>query len=82
MMICVMSWITYKMNTMKPKHIGDGVYVSYDGYHIRLAVNHHENHVVALEPEVMEELIKYHEHIIKSREDQQSSMETMEGLEQ
>jgi hypothetical protein len=53
---------------MEPKHIGDGVYVSYDGFHINIAVNHHENHVVALDPEVMEALIKYHEHIIKSRE--------------
>jgi hypothetical protein len=40
-------------------HLGDGVYASYDGYHIRLAVNHHENKVVALEPSVVYALIAY-----------------------
>lgn len=41
------------------KHIGDGVYVSFDGYHINLAANHHENHVIALEPGVVEALKNY-----------------------
>ncbi len=40
-------------------YIGDGVYTSFDGYHIWLAANHHENKVVALEPEVFEALIRY-----------------------
>lgn len=39
-------------------HIGDGVYVSHDNYHLLIAVNHHENKVVALEPSVCIELIK------------------------
>lgn len=44
---------------VEPRHIGDGVYASFDGYHIRLAVNHHENSVVALEPAVLGELYAY-----------------------
>lgn len=30
-------------------HMGDGVYLSHDGYQHWLAVNHHENKVVALD---------------------------------
>lgn len=40
-------------------YLGDGVYASFDGYHIWLAVNHHENKVVALEPSVFHELLNY-----------------------
>lgn len=41
------------------RYLGDGVYVSFDGYHINLAVNHHNNHVIALEPEVAVALQEY-----------------------
>lgn len=41
------------------QYLGDGVYASYDGYHIWLAVNHHTNKVVALEPAVLEALVRY-----------------------
>jgi len=41
------------------QYLGDGVYASYDGYHIWLAVNDHRNVVVALEPQVLEALIRY-----------------------
>ncbi len=41
------------------EYLGDGVYASFDGYHIWLAANHHTNKVVALEPEVFEALIRY-----------------------
>ena len=41
------------------RYLGDGVYASFDGYHVWLAVNHHENRVVALEPEVLSALEKY-----------------------
>lgn len=44
---------------MEEKYIGDGVYVSFDGYNIWLSVNHHTNKVVALEKEVFNELVKY-----------------------
>lgn len=39
-------------------YIGDGVYLSFDGYQLWLAVNHHMNNVVALEPQVFNELKK------------------------
>jgi hypothetical protein len=41
------------------EYLGDGVYISYDGYSVWLAVNHHRNKVIALEPEVIDDLIKY-----------------------
>ena len=44
---------------MQDEHLGDGVYASFDGYRVWLAVNHHENRVVALEPEVLVRLIAY-----------------------
>lgn len=40
-------------------YLGDGVYASFDGYQIWLAVNHHENNVVALEPLVIARLYEY-----------------------
>ena len=36
----------------KDVYLGDGVYASFDGFQIWLAVNHHENKVIALEPSV------------------------------
>jgi sulfur transfer complex TusBCD TusB component (DsrH family) len=44
-------------------YLGDGVYASFDGYQIWLAVNHHENNVVALDPDVFAQLCKYVEKI-------------------
>lgn len=41
------------------QYLGDGVYASFDGYQIWLAVNHHDNIVVALEPNVFHALMKY-----------------------
>lgn len=40
-------------------YLGDGVYASFDGFQIWLAVEHHENKVVAIEPSVMENLVRY-----------------------
>lgn len=40
-------------------HLGDGVYISFDGYHVWLAVNHHRNRVVALERGVYENLVRH-----------------------
>lgn len=45
---------------MEDRYLGDGVYASFDGYAINLAVNDHRNKVIVLEPEVMEKLIKYY----------------------
>lgn len=43
----------------KDAHLGDGVYASFDGYHVWLAVNDHRNRVVALEPSVLDALFAY-----------------------
>lgn len=39
------------------KYLGDGVYLNHDGYQFWLAINHHENNVVALESDVFFGLI-------------------------
>jgi hypothetical protein len=39
-------------------HLGDGVYLSDDGYHLWLAVGHHESKVVALDPDVALALVQ------------------------
>lgn len=44
---------------MHNEYLGDGVYASFDGYHVNLATNHHDNHVVALEPNVVNKLREY-----------------------
>lgn len=44
---------------MQDVYLGDGVYASFDGFQVWLAVNHHENKVVAIEPKVMENLLGY-----------------------
>ena len=41
------------------RYLGDGVYASFDGFYINLAVNHNGNHVVALDPVVIIALEKY-----------------------
>ena len=49
---------------MNDEHLGDGVYASLDeGGQIWLAANHHENKVIALEPEVLVRLIAYAERV-------------------
>lgn len=40
-------------------YLGDGVYASYDGFQIWLAVNHHTNKQIAIEPNVMDALLRY-----------------------
>lgn len=44
---------------MEDIYLGDGVYASFDGYHIWLAVNDSDYKVIALEPAVMDRLIEY-----------------------
>lgn len=44
---------------LKPKHIGDGVYVHDLDHSIVIAVNHHDNKVVSLEGSEMVGLMKY-----------------------
>lgn len=48
-----------------PVYLGDGVYARFDGYAIWLAANHHANEVVALEPEVLNALIRFADQVFK-----------------
>jgi hypothetical protein len=41
-----------------PVYLGDGVYMSDDGYNIWLCLGHHENCVIALDPGVFSRLIE------------------------
>ena len=47
------------------EYLGDGVYASFDGYHIWLAVNDHMNVVVALEPSVFAALVQYKDQVVE-----------------
>lgn len=58
---------------MKDEYLGDGVYASFDGFHIELAVNDHENKVICLDPHVMIELIKYNEKLIQEQNEKNIS---------
>ncbi len=45
-------------------HIGDGVYVEFDGYYLHLRANGHKNPVaVSLEPQVLEALNAYYKRV-------------------
>jgi hypothetical protein len=57
----------------KGRHLGDGVYASFDGYQIWLAANHHENKVVALESETFIELLRYQQDLRAHFAKEQSS---------
>ena len=46
-------------------YLGDGVYASFGGFQIWLAANHHTNKVIALEPEVMAQLVRYADRVFK-----------------
>lgn len=48
-------------------YLGDGVYASFDGYSVWLAVNHHDNNVVALESEVLTRLFEYVERLKENK---------------
>jgi hypothetical protein len=50
-------------------YLGDGVYASFDGEHVWLAVNHHSNNVVALDSLVFKALIDYRERLIAAHRD-------------
>lgn len=52
-------------------YLGDGVYASFDGYQIWLAVNDPQNEVVALEPEVFAALCQYVNRLQSKLGDQQ-----------
>ena len=46
-------------------YLGDGVYASFDGYHIILDLRAQDNTTrIALEPEVFNKLLKYRESLV------------------
>jgi len=50
----------------KDRYIGDGVYASFDGYHIILDLRAQDNTTrIALEPSVIDELVKYRNDLIR-----------------
>lgn len=53
----------------KDVYLGDGVYASFDGFQIWLAVNHHTNKQVAIEPKVMRALLAYADRVWGGQED-------------
>ena len=57
---------------MKPKYIGDGVYVECDGFHIVLKANDdiHPTDTIYLEDFVAKELIKYIKEAFRWLEDE------------
>jgi hypothetical protein len=49
-----------EIEKIAPRYIGDGVYASFDGWHIWLEVEREDGtHKIALEPEVFSELVRY-----------------------
>ena len=52
-------------NEREPEYLGDGVYASFDGYHIWLRTGAHEGpgvtNVIALEPSVYRALLRYYD---------------------
>lgn len=48
----------------EPRYLGDAVYASFDGYHIWLHLNRHDNPpLIALDPYVFEALVEYNRDI-------------------
>jgi hypothetical protein len=52
---------------MNDEHLGDGVYASFDGYHIWLDLRAQDSTTkIALEPGVMQALVNYRDRIIEA----------------
>ncbi len=67
--------------TIKPEYLGDGVYASFDGFQIWLGLSAGE-HLIALEPSVMNSLKVYEAKIILAfREEARRKGEHLEGGE-
>jgi hypothetical protein len=48
----------------KKEYLGDAVYASFDGYHIWLHTEDGNNNKIALEPEVFQKLLEYHDKLV------------------
>jgi hypothetical protein len=65
------------MTTMNEEYLGDGLYISYDGFQFVLRAPRNEgNHYVALEPDIFAAFLRYIErtHSVKIR------IEKIDGL--
>lgn len=52
------------MSEFPERYIGDGVYASFDGYHIILDLRAQDASRIALEPTVWDRLVQYREDIL------------------
>ena len=55
-------------NEREPEYLGDGVYASFDGYHVWLRTGSHDNpdNTIALEPGVWNALVRYRARVTKT----------------
>lgn len=58
---------------LEDEHLGDGVYASFDGYHVWLDLRAQDDFTrIAIEPRVMTALIRYYHRAYPSSDDPQS----------
>ena len=61
-------------NKIKDRYLGDGVYASYDGYHVILDLRAQDNTTrIALEPAVYEALVRYVSNLTQSSTEEEES---------
>jgi hypothetical protein len=69
---------------MQPRYLGDGVYATFDGYHIWVKTGSHDDHEctnnIALEPDVFAALMAYGRDLQGELEQKQKE-ETSAGTE-
>ena len=59
----------FKLKYSQQHYLGDGVYVTFDGYNIWLSTPRDDiTHTIALEPSVFDSLIEYRNQIYKDHE--------------
>lgn len=52
------------------RHLGDGVYVSHDGYHIILSLDGQDPNIrIALEPGLLQKIVEYEKEVIQAWRD-------------
>jgi len=69
------------MADQHPCYLGDGVYASFDGYHIWLKAGglDQDDNQIALEPAVFEALVKYRREVFQALERQVVEQAKKEG---
>lgn len=65
----------------EPRHIGDGVYVEFDGFGFVLKANSHitPTDTIYLEPAVMRALREYEQEVIRFYNEKEATDATQEG---